>query len=234
MEGAVLDTQNKILVVDDQEETTDCLVRSISHAYPQYEVSGVTDGLQALQWLQEYSPEMVITDLRMPKYGGLEVIMETLAQNPKTPVIAMSAMGLLEEVRIVAKRFTSLRMLAKPFMMGELFDTMDAMLNCQPESFAQGFQPISMLQVVHLENRTCRMELTEGDVCGELCFDKGELKFARASGAMGEDALFTILKMRNPMIKLYKGNHGYPQNVRVALEGLLLEYCRRCDEMIPV
>jgi hypothetical protein len=146
----------------------------------------------------------------------------------------MSALTLLEEVRVVAERFSSVRMLAKPFMMAELFDTMDSLMTCQPESIAQGFQPITMLQVIHLECRSCRMELTSGEIRGELCFDKGDLTFARASGSEGEEALFTILKMRDPEIKLYKGNHGYPNNIRISLEGLLLEYCRRCDEMIAV
>jgi DNA-binding response OmpR family regulator len=229
--GFFVTKQSKILVVDDQEETMDCLVKCITHAYPQFEVTGRTDGLQALLWLQEYSTDMLITDLRMPRYGGLEVIMETLAQNSQTPIIAMSALSGLEEVRMVARRFTSLRMLAKPFMMGELFDTMDSLMSSPPESVARGFQAITMLQLMHLEGRSCRMELKTEHSFGELCFEEGELTYVRFTGSEGEEAFFAILKMENPVIKLFRNNAGYPRNVTVPIDQLLLEHCRCQDEL---
>jgi CheY-like chemotaxis protein len=226
--------QNQVLVVDDQEEMTESLVKNIAHAYPQFHVTGLTDGLQALQWIHEHSTDMLITDLRMPKYGGLEVIMETLAQNPQTPIIAMSAMAVLQEVRMVADRFTSIRLLAKPFLMGELFDTMDSLLSHPPESVARGFQPASILQVVHLEGRSCRIELMTPDLCGELCFESGELKHARASGMEGEEAVISILGMRDPVIKLYKGQEGYPKNVQLSLQELFQEYGQNRDVLAAV
>jgi CheY-like chemotaxis protein len=57
-----------------------------------FTVESACDGLEALELLQRIQPSLIVTDLLMPKMGGLELI-GTLKQNPDTasiPIIVVA------------------------------------------------------------------------------------------------------------------------------------------------
>src|SRR5438067_1797959 len=61
----------RILVVDDEPQITRVLRRSLtSH---RYDVRVAADGEAALELFQDWSPDLVITDLSMPNMSGLEL-----------------------------------------------------------------------------------------------------------------------------------------------------------------
>jgi len=58
-----------------------------------FEVREANDGLEALECLPEFRPDLVLTDLRMPVMDGVELI-QRLRANPETaklPVLAITA-----------------------------------------------------------------------------------------------------------------------------------------------
>ena len=63
----------RVLLVDDEEPSRERLRRLLA-PYPEVEVVGVAeDGVQALEIIQELSPDLVFLDVQMPGAGGLEV-----------------------------------------------------------------------------------------------------------------------------------------------------------------
>ena len=57
-----------------------------------YEVESATNGVEALQVLERMHPDVVVTDMQMPKMSGSELITE-LKKNPKTagiPIIIVA------------------------------------------------------------------------------------------------------------------------------------------------
>lgn len=76
-----------ILIVDDEPRTREG-VRKTLEAWSSGRFSIVTasSGVEALQWLQEQNAHLVVTDIRMPEIGGLELI-ERLHELPHPPVI---------------------------------------------------------------------------------------------------------------------------------------------------
>ena len=81
-----------ILVVDDSE--VDCrLVAGLLQKRPDSSVHFVHDGESALDWIRSKSPDLVITDLRMPKLDGLELVKRVRSETPQLPVILMTAHG---------------------------------------------------------------------------------------------------------------------------------------------
>ena len=57
-----------------------------------YSVFQVADGHKALDYVDQCSPDLILTDLRMP-HGGLELVARFRARAPKTPIILMTAFG---------------------------------------------------------------------------------------------------------------------------------------------
>jgi len=58
-----------------------------------FEVMEANDGREALGYVNEFQPQMVITDLMMPEMGGIELI-QRLRSDPRTadlPVLAITA-----------------------------------------------------------------------------------------------------------------------------------------------
>jgi len=77
-----------ILIVDDEEE----LLRYISKFFKENGYSTILDsGGEALQKFKESKPDIVITDLLMPRIHGFDLLTEMKKEDPSTPVIVMSA-----------------------------------------------------------------------------------------------------------------------------------------------
>ena len=116
-------TDLNILVVDDEEDIRMTLKDVLT--LPGYNVWTASGGLEAINMMKDICFSIVITDIRMPKMGGLEITQKFKEINSDTTVIAItgqasiqSALALLEEgaydyitkpfnineVRIIVKR----------------------------------------------------------------------------------------------------------------------------------
>src|SRR5512144_3099250 len=82
-----------VLVVDDEPSQRQFLTGSLSN---EYAIVAAADGLEATQLLSRRSFDLVITDERMPGMGGIELIRWMREKTPETPVIVMTAYGLVE------------------------------------------------------------------------------------------------------------------------------------------
>ncbi len=84
-----------ILIVDDEIETIDLLRSALSRRG--YEVEGVTDGEQGLQFVRERRPALLLLDLMMPRLSGYDVCRQLRAdpQTANLPIIVLSASGTL-------------------------------------------------------------------------------------------------------------------------------------------
>jgi CheY-like chemotaxis protein len=55
-----------------------------------YEVSTASDGLDALAQLRTSTPDLIISDVNMPRMSGIELLSEVRRRFPAIPLIAMS------------------------------------------------------------------------------------------------------------------------------------------------
>ena len=81
-----------VLVVDDS-AVDRCLVTGLLHRALPCTVQEAENGLVALTMMKDVQPDIVLTDLQMPKMNGLELVTAILANYPETPVILMTAYG---------------------------------------------------------------------------------------------------------------------------------------------
>src|SRR5262245_28642999 len=53
-------------------------------------VGEASDGLEAMEKVAEYSPDVVVMDISMPNLDGIEAARRILAEHPGTKIVAMS------------------------------------------------------------------------------------------------------------------------------------------------
>jgi signal transduction histidine kinase len=108
----------RVLVVDDNADLRSYLSSLLSE---HYEVSTAADGLAALEAVREAAPDLVVSDVMMPRLDGVGMVRQ-LRANPSTaslPVILLSA-RVGEESAITGLDAGSDDYLAKPFSAREL------------------------------------------------------------------------------------------------------------------
>jgi len=115
--GAETGAFRHVLVVDDEEELRRMLVLLLKSRG--YEATAVASGEQALAELGERAYDVVLSDIRMPKLGGLELVDEIKRRNLPTTVILMSAFGNID-VAIEAMKRGAYDYVSKPFRADEV------------------------------------------------------------------------------------------------------------------
>ena len=124
--------KQRILIVDDEPQITRVLRRSLmTHSY---EVSVAADGDSALGIFNDWSPDLIITDLSMPNMDGLELCRKLRAVSD-SPIIVLSVRG-EEPTKVEALDAGADDYVTKPFGMDELLARIRAALRRAPETQA--------------------------------------------------------------------------------------------------
>jgi len=104
--------RKQILVVDDEPNLRRVL--SALLARDDYDVHTAEDGEQALGVLNEHHIDMVVTDLRMPKIDGMELLRRVRAMDEELPVVIITAHGTVDNA-VEALKTGAFDYITKPF-----------------------------------------------------------------------------------------------------------------------
>jgi DNA-binding NtrC family response regulator len=102
---------SKILVVED--ETNERLgLAELLKAWG-YETETAADGVEALEKLRRFSPAVILSDLRMPRMGGMDLLKQLHDSQPDTGFIILTGQGTVEEA-VEATKLGAFHFLEKP------------------------------------------------------------------------------------------------------------------------
>jgi two-component system, OmpR family, KDP operon response regulator KdpE len=121
-------TRPHILVVDDEPQITRVLRTSLDAQG--YEVRVANDGETALEIVKDFIPDLVITDLAMPRMTGIELCRQ-LRKISQVPIIVLSVRG-DERSKVEALDSGADDYVTKPFGSGELLARIRAGLRRSP------------------------------------------------------------------------------------------------------
>jgi two-component system response regulator AtoC len=107
----------RVLVVDD-EENIRVVLRTLLKRHG-YEVELAEEGEAALAALDSFDPDVILTDVRMPRMGGLDLLAALKAKQHPATVIVMSAYGNLD-LAIEAMKAGAYDYVGKPFKPDEI------------------------------------------------------------------------------------------------------------------
>ena len=109
--------ENKILIVEDQDAMRESLV--IAFRDEGYQVEGVASGEEAIQKLSNDVYDLIITDLKMKKVDGLEVLKAAKTANASSEVVLITAYGTISTA-VQAIRDGAYDYVTKPFRHHEI------------------------------------------------------------------------------------------------------------------
>ena len=117
--------EGKILLVDDDPGLLRLL--SIRLRAEGYEVEAVESAHKALGALRQFSPDLVITDLRMDKMDGIGLLKELQTKSPGLRVVIITAHGTIPDA-VTATQHGAFGFLTKPIDKDELMSLVDRAL----------------------------------------------------------------------------------------------------------
>jgi two-component system, NtrC family, response regulator AtoC len=131
----------RVLVVDD-EENLRVVLRTLLRRHG-YEVETASSGDEALAMVDSFGPDVVLTDVRMPRMGGLDLLSTLKAKGNDATVIVMSAYGNMD-LALDAMKAGAYDYVQKPF---------------KPDEVVLALRKAEERELLRRENRALRDEI---------------------------------------------------------------------------
>lgn len=101
-----------ILVIEDKESMAEMLKETLEAEG--YSVISAGDGMEGIRRLKEERIDLVLTDLKLPKKSGIDILKAVKEENQLVPVIVMTAFGSVE-IAVEAMKAGAFDFITKPF-----------------------------------------------------------------------------------------------------------------------
>lgn len=176
-------TPIRVLTVDDEASLTDLL--RLALRYEGWEVTTASSGTEAVKAAREVKPDVMVLDMMLPDFDGLEVMRRVRTEQPDVPVVFLTAKDALDD-RIGGLTAGGDDYVTKPFSLEELVARLRGLLR---RSGATTARPESQI------------------VVGDLIMDEDSHEVTRAGEAINlTNTEFELLRfmMRNPRHVLSK------------------------------
>jgi two-component system response regulator PilR (NtrC family) len=124
-----------ILIVDDEQVMREFL----SDVLEDFDIERAADGDEAIQILNDREFDLVITDMKMPRISGEEVVKYTRDKYPQTKIIVISGYSSLSSVSSTLGYGVS-AFLSKPFTIKQLREEVEKSLQTDDLSSSTGLK----------------------------------------------------------------------------------------------
>jgi two-component system response regulator AtoC len=148
----------RVLVVDD-EENLRLVLRTLLRRHG-YEVETAPTGEEALTLVDSFGPDVVLTDVRMPKMGGLDLLATLKAKGNEATVIVMSAYGNMD-LAIEAMKGGAYDYVQKPF---------------KPDEIVLALRKAEERELLRRENRALRDEIRKEHRFEDILAKSGKMQ----------------------------------------------------------
>jgi DNA-binding response OmpR family regulator len=123
----------KILIIDDDPRMRRTVSRILARAG--HEVIEAPDGMEGMELFRRNHPDIVVTDIVMPKKEGIETILDLRREHPSALILAISGGAVMPsglhaplDYLDLAKGLGADAVLAKPFRTADLLQEIDNLL----------------------------------------------------------------------------------------------------------
>ncbi len=223
-----------VLLVDDDHEMLLALKEGFKKYRDSFAVLLAAEGLKAVEVLKRNVVSLVVTDLKMPKMDGFELLAHIMEHYPDIPVIIITGYSTPEMERL-AREGGAVGYIAKPFLIENL--ARQIMTTLRRESEGGTLHNVSsgmFLQLMEMEQKTCTIRLEDKLTAkkGILFFREGELLDARVNDLQGEAAAYEIFSWDQVNLSIQNGSALKEKRIFSDMQQLILETARRKDEHV--
>jgi CheY-like chemotaxis protein len=218
-----------VLIVDDESPFLLSLTDGLVAYAEDFQVVTALNGKEAVKILGSSKVDLVVTDLRMPKMDGFELLAHMSGKYPKIPVIVMTAYG-TPEIEERLRDMGDFQYLEKPLDLNVLADRIfDALEAGSSPDRIHGISLAAFLQLLEMENKTCTLTVRSRGKEGCLYFVKGELMQAETGEVKGEAAALAIVAWDNVAMEI-QYTCTVKKSIGLPLAEILMEGFRIKDE----
>ncbi len=228
-------TRQKILLLDDEQDLLD-LYRDLLLELPSKpEVHTSNSGARAIALLESEAFSMLISDLRMPKMDGLQVLSIVRRKFPQLRIVVMTAV-VDEQYRSRAYAMGVDLFWEKPRTNEEmnLFrDCIESLLGRQEDGGFRGIQSKSLVDLIQLEclsHSSSVLKMTKPGESGSIWVTSGEVIDAATINLTGEAAFKEILSWKNGSFEILPAEPKRVRTIFTSYQGLLLDFAQAFDE----
>lgn len=156
---------------------------------------------------------------------GPRFLTELYHLRPLTPVLVLAESS---TAALSALLDFDVAVVTKPPDIDHLLRRIDQLLERRTGSLLREISLASLLQMLELERKTCRITASSEAGEGRLWLTDGQLAHAETAASRGVEALFQILGWEAPELRIV-GESSPERSVHRDLRGLLLRYCVEQD-----
>jgi DNA-binding response OmpR family regulator len=117
--------ENTILVIEDDRALREGL--ALNFELHGYQVETAADGDEGMRKAFDISPDLIVLDIMLPGWSGLDILAELRSRQQNVPVLILSARGTTDN-KVEGLNIGADDYLAKPFELPELLARVEAML----------------------------------------------------------------------------------------------------------
>ena len=230
-----MDTKHKILLVDDDADFLD-LYREIFRQLPcAPDIQTANSGARAIALLEAEPYRLLVTDLKMPRMDGLQLLAIVRRKFPNLRTVVLTS--------VVDEQFRS-RVYSqgvdlywqKPSTEREiemLKDCVQSLLERNDNAGFRGVQSKSLVDIIQIEclsQSSCVLRISNGPLVGRIWINHGELFDAEAGERKGEEAFVHILSWKSGNFEILPAEPQREQTIQKSYNALLLETVQAFDE----
>ncbi len=211
----------KVLMVDDEVPFLEAVREGLSEYAEEYDVLTAEDGLEAVRVLSQTRPDIVVTDLKMPRMDGFELVAYMTREHGDIPIIVLTGYG-DSKISARLKKMGAFRYLEKPVEFSALADHIRDAAVAGSAGYVSGIGLASFLQIAEYDRKSRSLKVYSEGRTGYVYLKDGDLVEARYGDLHGDKAAVKMLGWNNPRIEILGEQKEVRPNVSSSLYQLIL------------
>jgi putative two-component system response regulator len=235
----------RILMVDDEIDYLTLLKLKLVNEG--FDVKAMDNAEDALAWMREDPPDLVVADVMMPGMDGITMFRKMREANAPwgdTPLIFVSGKD-DSQVKVEALQLGAEDFLVKPVDLKELTVRIRNIIR-RDAKWRRGVTGTSqsagvvgdlknlgipdIVQTLHLGLKTACVRITRNDAEGKIWFENGRIRHAEVGTLSGEPAFYEMLRWQAGPFVIAHGQSTKLRTIEMDEMQLMMEGLRRLDE----
>ncbi len=233
----------KIIVVDNDQNSLKILETSLNKAG--FVVTTSTDGMDALEKVKTFFPDLIISDVILPKMDGYEFCKRVKEDHN----IASIPFIFLTRQKSVDDKIRGLELgvddyLTKPIYIKEVITRVKILLEKKEKERLElpstgvkftgnlaDMGAVDLIQTLELGNKSGEVHFVNGKNRGCIYFRKGKIIDAEQGNLRGGDVIYRLLNWTEGTFKIDFKEVGREDKIGTSNQSLIMEGMRRIDEL---
>jgi predicted regulator of Ras-like GTPase activity (Roadblock/LC7/MglB family)/CheY-like chemotaxis protein len=223
---------NRILLVDDEKSLLEGLKRNLNHLSNIFETDICDSVYEAIRRVETKEYNLIISDIRMPHKGGLDLLLHLKAINFSGSIKVMSAYT-EEEYLNKIKALGIIDVISKPFDLKWFQDMLINLFEKEKET-SMAFESIdllSVMQVLNMDRKNSALQINVEGKKGIIYFKEGNIIHAEYENVFDEEAVLQLINLEKGIISLKKIKKNVKRTIKKDFVDFCAEIIKELDDL---